>query len=500
MAEKILSFDGVIIGSGAGGSTLAYRLAQRGAKIAVLEKGDFLKPKPGSKTVGIPIFDYQSRGGSQDCVGGQTKFYGAVLARLRENDFRATELERGVTPQWPISYSDLESYYLQGEELYRVHGKMDATEPQRSGPFPHAAIEHEPFIARLVSRIEKQGVKVSYLPKGVDYGPDGKCILCSTCDAYYCQRDAKMDAEIAALRPAMATGNVTLFTNTECLTVLTTPDGKQATGVRASRDGEEFTIHAAFVAVCCGIEHTLKLLWRSKTEAHPNGLGNASGCLGRFYTAHTTGAMFPMDGLLKVPELHQKTFAINEFYDGTKDWPFRMGVIQVAGQIPIWRSSRLRRPIIKFIATRSVHCFFMTEALPTKESGWTYHPDGTSSFTEPVHNLETFARLRAISIGLFRRAGYWVYSPKQVLSLFHPVGSTRFGDDPATSVADPTCQVHGIKGLYIVDASVVPSCGAVNITLTIIALALKTADEISGARQDHPPRKANDVPELAVEK
>src|SRR5205085_2651492 len=111
-----------------------------------------------------------------------------------------------------ISYADLEPYYCQGEEMYRVHGKVDSMEPARSAPFPFPEIEHEPYIDRMVKRIKAQGVSVSYLPKAVDYGPNGKCVLCNTCDAYYCQRDAKMDAEIAALRPALATGNVKLFT------------------------------------------------------------------------------------------------------------------------------------------------------------------------------------------------------------------------------------------------------------------------------------------------
>jgi choline dehydrogenase-like flavoprotein len=477
-----LSFDGVIIGSGAGGSTLAYRLAQRGIATAIVEKGDFLRPKPGTATVGLPLWDFQSGGALQDCVGGETKFYGAVLARLRERDFRATQLERGVTPQWPISYADLEPYYCEAEKLYRVHGQADALEPPRSAPFPHPAIEHEPFIADLVKRIEAQGVRVSYLPKALDYGPGGSCVLCHTCDGHYCQRDAKMDAELAALRPALATGKVSLFTNTECVKILTTPDGKRATGIRASRGGEQFDLHAGFVAACAGIERTPGLLWRSRTEAHPNGLGNASGCLGRYYTGHSTGFIFPFTGWRKVPPLHQKTFTINEYYHGSSDWPYPLGVIQVAGRMPIWRSSRLRRPLIKMYATRSIHVFCMTEALPTKDSGWTFHPDGTVSFTQPLHNLETFARLRAIGVELFRRAGHWVYSPKRIIRLFHPVGSTRFGEDPAKSVADPWCQVHGIQGLYLLDSGVIPSCGAMNITLTLIALALRTADKISGLR------------------
>ncbi|HVV01569.1 MAG TPA: GMC family oxidoreductase, partial [Verrucomicrobiae bacterium] len=445
MAQKALSFDGIIIGSGAGGSTLAYRLAQRGVKAVVLERGDFLRPQPGSKTVGIPIYDYQSGGATLACVGGQTKFYGAVLARLHESDFQATQLERGATPRWPISYQDIEPYYCQGEEMYRVHGAMDPTEPPRSAPFPFPAIEHEPFIANVVRKIESQGVRVSSLSKGIDYGPNGKCVLCNTCDAHYCQRDAKMDAEIAALRPAIGTGNVELFTNTECLKILTTPDGKRATGVLASRGGEQFEIRAGFVAACSGIDQTPGLLWRSRSDAHPNGLGNATGCLGRYYTGHSTGVILPLAGLRKVPPLHQKTFTINEYYKGTKDWPFPMGVIQPAGQIPIWRGSRLRRPLIKFVAKRAIHFFYMTEALPSRDSGWTFHPNGEVSFTEPMHNVETFLRLRALGVDLFRRAGYWVYSPKKVLKLFHPVGSTRFGDDPSTSVADPWCQVHGIQ-------------------------------------------------------
>src|SRR6185503_20022189 len=162
-----------------------------------------------------------------------------------------------------------ETYYGEAERLFRVHGSSenDATEPPRSSPWPYAPIPHQGPVQELVERVtERAKVPVSYIPRSIDYDPEhgGKCVLCQHCDAYYCPRDAKMDAEIAALRPALATGRVTVFTNTECLRVVTTPDGKKATGLVVRRDGKEVTLLAGLVALGGGLRETPLVLWRSR--------------------------------------------------------------------------------------------------------------------------------------------------------------------------------------------------------------------------------------------
>ncbi|UFN51299.1 GMC family oxidoreductase [Roseomonas sp. OT10] len=479
-------YDAVIIGSGAGGAPLALRLGQRGLRVLVVEYGDFLHvPRGGDdKPVGKFIAEVMgSRDAPLSVVGGRTKFYGAALYRMRESDFREVEHEGGISPAWPISYAELEPYYEQAEHLYRVHGAPDGdpTEPPRANPYPYPPLPHGPVVAKMVERLNGTGTPAAPVPSGLDYGPGGKCVLCPTCDAHLCTLDAKMDAEVASMRPALATGNVFLSTRTEALRLLTDSDGRRTTGVLLRRDGVEHRVQAEVVAVCGGLPGSALLLRRSRTDRHPEGLGNAGGALGRYLGGHSVGMIFPFVSALKtVPSFYTKTFAINAFYDGAPGWKYPLGVVQVAGQMPFWNeASRPIRPIAKLIGTHSLMCFYMGEALPTRESGLRFDGDAIAGRVDPVHNLETFARLREMAVEAFRRAGYRSLARKRPPYLWHEVGTVRFGTDPGTSVLDPNCQVHDIQGLYVLDASTLPSAGAVNTALTIIALSLRAGDHIA---------------------
>jgi len=473
-------YDAVIIGSGAGGSTLAYRLASGGRRVLVVEQGEAV---PIDRTAPSNPYLYhllKTPGDPAAFVGGATKFYGASLYRMRQSDFREVLHEAGVSPAWPIGYAELEPYYLQAERLYGVRGAPDGdpSEPPRSAPFPHPPLPHDPVVAEMIGRLSKVGIEVSAIPRGLDYGPGGKCVLCADCDAHACAFDAKMDAETAALRPAIATGNVELWTGVSCRKVLTSDDGARATGVLLVKDGVEHVVNADIVAVSCGIPGSALLLRRSRTERHPEGLGNDNGLLGRYLGGHSSGVIFPLVGLRSIWGRHTKTFAINAYHDGAPDWPWPTGVLQVAGQVPFWEgASRLIRPLVKAIAKRSLTIFYMTEALPTKESGLVFDGDEVKGRVAPLHNAKTFAHLRQLAVQAFRKAGYMVIARKRD-DLWHEVGTARFGHDPQSSVTDVDCQVHGVSGLYVVDASVLPTAGTVNTGLTIIALALRTGDAI----------------------
>jgi len=483
--ENRQSYDVIVIGSGAGGSTLAYQLSRFGIRVLIIERGIFLRPERPNTSDPVGRYMYHIAKNHDETsffVGGETKFYGSALYRMRESDFNAVEHENGVSPAWPITYSDLEPYYERAEALYRVHGSTDGdtSEPPHARPFPYPPIEHAPIVSKLVRRIEQSGTRVSAIPRGLDYGLEGKCVLCSTCDGHYCQLDAKMDAEIAALRPSLATGNVQLMTETDCLQVLTTSDGLRVSGVLLRHQGVEQVIHADIVAVCAGVTGSASLLRRSRTSKHPEGLGNATGCLGRYLAGHSAGVFFPFMGFRKVPPMHTKTFAINGYYNGAPEWPYPLGVIQIAGQMPYWEAAaRLVRPLVHLVGTHTLMCFYMTEALPTHDTGLIFNGDEIVSRILPVHNLETFFKLRDLAIDIFRRAGYLALARRRPPHVWHKVGTARFGADPATSVVDQNCQVHGIQGLFVADASVLPSAGAVNTALTIIALALRAGDHIS---------------------
>jgi choline dehydrogenase-like flavoprotein len=477
-------YDAIVVGAGVGGATLAWRLAARGRRVLVVDRADYLGLPPWRPGERIGVH-YREAPAGLSVVGGQTKFYGAAMYRMRESDFRATRHEGGESPAWPVSYADLEPYYAEAERLYRVHGSVagDPSEPPRSAPFPHPPLPHAPLVAELVARLEGAGAAVSAMPRALDYGPGGKCVLCATCDAYFCRLDAKMDAETAALRPALGTGRVELLTRAHCRTILTDPSGHRTTGILVERDGKEETLEADIVAICAGIGPSATLLLNSRTARHPSGLGNATGCVGRYYGGHDTGMVFPLLSLgRKLPPMHTKTFSLNAWYDATPDWPYPMGVIQAAGQVPFWHQDVVPwwlKPAARLVGERSIYCYFMNEVVPTRASGFVFADGRIAGVVPPPHNPKTLRRLRRTTIDLFRRAGYRVIAPRH-RSLWHRVGTVRFGNDPQTSVLDANCRVHDIEGLYVVDASVLPSAGAVGTALTIAALALRTGDAIAG--------------------
>jgi len=479
-------YDAVVIGSGLGGATLAYRLGQAGRTVLVVERGDMLKPQRQDASAPVGRYLYHvapDRAAPLSYVGGQTKFYGSALYRLRESDFRAVEHESGTSPAWPITYAALEPYYERAEALFRVHGAAagDASEPPRHAPFPYPPLPTAPIVAKLAQRLARSGAGVSAIPRGLDYRPGGPCIMCPTCDAHYCQLDAKMDAETAALRPALATGNVHLATLTDCVRVVTDSDGARATGVVLRRGGVEHHVQAGIVAVCAGLPGSAMLLRKSSTDRHPGGLGNAGGALGRYLGAHSVGMIFPFVSWRRLPPTHTKSFAINDYYDATPDWPYPAGVIQTGGQVPFWEDTPLTvRPIARFVGDHAITCFYMIEALPSRDTGIIFKDDGSFTRVDAIQNRQTFARLRVLAVDAFRRAGYRTLARRRAPYQWHEVGTARFGDDPAHSVADPNCEVHGIRGLFVVDASILPSAGAVNTGLTIVALALRAGDHIAG--------------------
>src|SRR5690349_20874384 len=176
-------FDVIIIGTGAGGGTLAYHLAPSGKRILILERGDYVVREKDNWNPQVVNVDakyntketWRDRDGKElhphtnYYVGGNTKFYGAALFRLREEDFGEVKHYGGISPAWPISYDELEPYYMQAEYLYHVHGErgVDPTEPRASKPYPHLAVSHEPRIQQLADDFERLGLKPFHVPLGV---------------------------------------------------------------------------------------------------------------------------------------------------------------------------------------------------------------------------------------------------------------------------------------------------------------------------------------------
>src|SRR5690349_21134614 len=344
-------YDVIIIGTGAGGGTLAHRLAPSGKKILLLERGGYLPREPenwdsheifnrnrylsGERWYdkdGQPFEPHQ-----QYFVGGNTKFYGAILFRLRERDFDEVRHYGGVSPAWPISYGDLEPYYGEAEELYLVHGQRgeDPTEPPASGPYPYPAVSHEPRIQELADAFTATGHQPFHLPVGVDLDerdPEaGRCVRCDRFDGFPCLTDGKADAHVRCVRPALEHPNVTLRRHAKVERLETSASGREVTSIVVDRKGVEERYSADVVVVSCGAVNSAALLLRSADDRHPRGLANASDVVGRYYLRHNNLALMAVSKEPN-PTRFQKTLALNDWYLGPDDSDYPLGGIQLLGK------------------------------------------------------------------------------------------------------------------------------------------------------------------------
>src|SRR5213083_997613 len=341
-------YDVIIIGTGAGGGTLAHKLAPSGKRILLLERGGYLPREP-ENWDSHEVFNkdrylsdevwYDKAGEAfkphqQYFVGGNTKFYGAILFRLRERDFQEVRHYGGISPAWPISYGDLEPYYAQAERLYLVHGQAgeDPTEPPRSGPFPFPAVSHEPRIQQLHDDLVRAGHRPFHLPVGIDLDESdpeaGRCIRCDRFDGFPCLTDGKADAHVLCVRPTLEQHpNVELIGHAKVKRLETSASGREVTDVVVSRrDGETETYRGAIVVVACGAINSAALLLRSASDRHPDGLANASGVVGRHYMCHINSALVAVSKEPN-PTRFQKTLGVNDYYYRADDFEFPLGHI-----------------------------------------------------------------------------------------------------------------------------------------------------------------------------
>jgi choline dehydrogenase-like flavoprotein len=509
------SYDVVIVGSGAGGGTLAHRLAPSGKRILLLERGDWLPREP-QNWLAQDVFvenRYVSPETWYDAsgkpfqpqvhyfVGGATKLYGAALYRLRHEDFGELRHDDGISPAWPISYDELEPYYSQAEQLYQVHGARgeDPTEPDAGAPYPHPAVSHEPRIQQLSDDLEAAGYHPFHAPCGIlldeSNPPYSTCIRCANCDGFPCPLHAKSDAEVIAVRPALEHANVTLLTNARAVRLETNEAGTGVTGVVVEHEGETETLAAEVVVVSCGAANSARLLLESATDKHPNGLANGSDQVGRNFMFHDSTAVLALSRE-ENPTVYQKTLGLNDFYFGADDFEFPLGNVQMVGksQAPMFRGEK---PVetklapqwsLERIARHAIDFWLSTEDLPRPENRVTVDRDGrlTLSYTET--NAEArkrlYGKVRSIVGQLDMNPGHLIhrfaYMKNEIpeAGCAHQAGTCRFGTDPADSVLNTDCRTHEVDNLYVVDTSFFPSIGAVNPALTAMANALRVGDHL----------------------
>jgi choline dehydrogenase-like flavoprotein len=503
-------YDVIVIGTGAGGGTLAHRLAPSGKKILLLERGDWIRRERENWDPKAAVSDarYHAdeswldadgnafRPGTHYNVGGNTKFYGAALFRMREADFGELKHHDGSSPAWPLSYRDFEPYYAEAERLYRVHGARgeDPTEPPASGPFPFPAVSHEPRVQALHDELSLAGLRPFHVPVGVmldEKDPvNSACIRCATCDGFPCLVNAKSDADVLAVRPALRHPNVTLRTRAFVKRLETSASGREVSEVVVERDGREERYAADVVVVSGGAINSAALLLRSASERHPHGLANGSGVVGRHYMSHNNSMLVALSREPN-PTLFHKTFAMTDFYFGADDFPFPLGCIQLMGNAHAEVLGEGAPPgtpkrILRLMASHGIPFWLTSEDLPDPENRVSLTSDGQIQLRYGPNNLEGHARLGAkvkqmLARAKMRRiipANLYVGGRIPLAGVAHQCGTARFGTDPGTSALDLDCRAHEVANLYVVDGSFFPSSAAVNPALTIMANALRVGDRI----------------------
>ncbi len=494
-SDDRIDCDIAVVGSGMGGATLAWALRESGARVLVLEQGDFLPRERqnwsardvhqlGRYKNSDPWIDADGHAfvpGNYHYVGGSTKFYGATLPRFREADFGEVVTQDGISPAWPISYAEIEPFYGQAEALFWVHGgEGDPTDPWRSDPYPFPPVPHEPPVARVAEGLRRQGLKPFSLPQAVDSRAGGRCVLCRTCDSYPCMLDAKGDADVAAMRPALLSPTVRLMTGAKVHSVVTSADGSRVVHLEVTRAGRSLRIGAQRFVIAAGAVNTAALLLRSRS-GHELGVGNSSNLVGRNYMAHVSTFVV---GVRPGPEHHltfQKTLGLNDWYEAGPTNEYPLGNVQGLGKLQGATIKAHRRwvplDVLEWFTRRSIDFFVETEDLPEARNRVMIDERGRVNLAWTANNVTPHQELvRRLSRAL-RRCGYPIIFTQHlgIAATSHQCGTASMGQDPATSVVDPDCRSHDVENLWIVDASVFPSSAAVNPALTIAANALRVA-------------------------
>jgi choline dehydrogenase-like flavoprotein len=504
-------YDFIIIWSGAGGGTLALKLASSGKKILIVERGDFL-PREKENWDPTEVFvknryvahdkwhdkeGKEFQPGIHYVVGGATKVFGAALFRLRKEDFGEVKHYDGVSPGWPVSYEEFEPYYCEAEKLYQVHGLRgeDPTEPPASMPFPYPPIAHEPRIQQLSDDLLKAGHHPFHAPTAVmlneAHRAESHCLKCDTCDGYPCLVHAKADAEVIAVRPALTHSNVTLLINAEVIQLKTSASGREVTEVVIRRGADIESYRGSIVVVSAGAANSARILLMSANDKHPRGLANGSDQVGRNYMFHNSQAVVALSVEPNLT-LFQKTVALNDFYFRDEDFDFPLGNIQMIGKSkgPMFKEDA---PFfapgfsLNEMARHAVDFWLTTEDIPDPNNRITLDRDKkivlSYTFNNQIPTKRLFERLKSMLnlLGMHKHVfPNSVYMGKEIpiAGVGHQSGTCRFGTDPSTSVLNTDCKAHEMDNLYVVDTSFFCSIGAVNPSLTTIANALRVGDHL----------------------
>lgn len=425
-----IRYDAIVIGTGAGGGTLALHLARAGKKILILERGPFMpQEKFNWDTSAVFLANryhtaevWQDKDGKDlhpqqsYFVGGQTKVFGAAMFRMRAEDFGVIQHQGGVSPAWPISYADLEPYYTRAEDLFEVHGDLgttptmpggfrssfDPTEPFHSRKYPFPAFANEPRMQAIEDDVRKLGINTFPIPLGLKLDAaaplESKCVRCDTCDGYPCLIHAKSDADINCIRQILHLPNVTLMTGSRVTRLVTSSNGHFVIAAEVIHTGSSriygntasdfapaisggwnASYPADLFCLCAGAVNSAVVLLASANEKHPGGLANSSDQVGRNFMYHQADALLAIS-TDRNEDAYTKTWGTNDFYlkDPDPSYPYPLGQVQPVGSFHHEMMRGDAPPlapdfVMEAMKHHAVPWWLTTEDLPSADNRVTLH-------------------------------------------------------------------------------------------------------------------------------
>jgi len=551
-----MTYDVVIIGSGASGGAVAYTLCKAGYKVAVLEKGRLInrdefskdelayarrdivtsnlfdeyhtiEEKVDGKWIATPTYDSGWSFWNGNIVGGSSNFMSGMLHRMHPDDFRLKskygEIKGANIVDWAITYDELEPYYTLAEELVGISGKYEKHpfEPPRStSDFTQPPTKENAVVKLLDKSCRNLGITPLVTPRAVlskDTKNRSACYYSNFCGSYGCSSGAKGSSREALLKPALATGNLTLLSNTYVKSLHTgKKDEVDHALVVDTITGKEKHIEAKMFVVAAQAHESARLLLNSANKDHPDGLANSSGELGKnlIFSAGGSG-----QGVLEKESLKEITFEalmqtglfvnrsvldwyfIDHWWDGTfkggsVEFMFEhQNIISRAGKNNeeegklVWGKALGDRLVERFTEGKSIRFEIFNDWLPTDDCFVSLDERHKDKYGMPVGKLRLEAHPQDLKVGKYiakkcekileEMGAKEIYSsvssaPPQNLV----AGGCRFGNDPKTSVLNKYCQAHDVANLFVADASFMPTGGSVPYTWTIYANAFRVADHI----------------------
>jgi len=494
--------DLVIVGAGAGGATLAQRLARRGWRIVVLESGPFWDPDrdwvsdeagahkiywTAPRVIGGEDPVELGKNNSGHGVGGSMVHYAGYTPRFHPSDFE-TRSRDGVGADWPISYWELKRHYERVEAELPVSGQdWPWGDPHR---YPYAAHPLSGGAERARQGAQAAGIEMRIGPVGIPNGAFGNrphCIYRGFC-LQGCKVNAKASPLVTHLPDAIHHG-VEVRADSHAARIEV--DGSRATGVVYMHEGRERFQRAAAVAVAGYSIESPRLLLLS-------GLANENDQLGRYIMvqgATQVAGRFPET--LRMYKAPPPEISSEQFYETDPDRGFARGFsIQTVGPQPIaWAEhvladghwgQGLREYMRDYNHWSTIGV--LNELLPLPENRVTlaeerdFHglPVARMDYSQCENDRANIAYAKKVLKDVWEAAG-----AQDILTIdryAHLVGGCRMGFTPEESVVDSDHRVWGHPNLFVSDGSVMPTQGSANPALTVMALASRLADRLDAKR------------------